>query len=163
MKHPYRDYVAAFAALRAHARALPLGGIASVAVPSASKGPRVLIFAPHPDDECIIGALPLRLLREQSCQVINVAVTQGSNKARQEARYRELADACRFLGFGLIQTQTGGLEKISLEAEIASVAVFGGVVLCHRVLILCVMSLLPGPDTPARALRSRRRTAPADR
>lgn len=47
----------------------------------------------------------------------------------------------------------GGLEKISLEAEVASVAVFGGVVLCHRVLTLYVMSLLPGLDTPAQALR----------
>src|SRR5690606_25046294 len=56
-----------------------------------------------------------------------------------------------------------GLEKISLEAEAASVAALGGVVLCHRVLILCVMSLLPELDTPARALRSQRRIAPADR
>ena len=57
----------------------------------------------------------------------------------------------------------GGLEHIGLEAEVASVAVFGGVVLCHLVLTLCVMSLLPGPDTPARAWRSQRRTAPAGR
>jgi LmbE family N-acetylglucosaminyl deacetylase len=37
-----------------------------------------LIFSPHPDDECIIGGLALRLLREAKWNVINVAVTLGS-------------------------------------------------------------------------------------
>ena len=53
--------------------------------------PRTLIFSPHPDDEVIIGALPLRLLRELKMNVINVAVTQGSHKARQPERWKELS------------------------------------------------------------------------
>lgn len=118
MTNPYLAMVQGYAKLMRDGKKMPLGGFPDCARPPAKPGaPKVLIFGPHPDDECIIGALPLRLLREQSCQVINVAVTQGSNKARQEARYRELADACRFLGFGLIQTQTGGLEKISPKGK----------------------------------------------
>ena len=76
--------------------------------------PKVLIFSPHPDDECIAGALPLRLLRELRMKVINVAVTQGSRKNRQKERFIELQNACSYLGFELIQTGENGLERINL-------------------------------------------------
>ena len=74
-----------------------------------------MIFAPHPDDECIIGGLPLRLMREAHMRVINVAVTQGSKKERQAARWTELEAACDYLGFDLIQTMPGGLERITVK------------------------------------------------
>jgi N-acetylglucosamine malate deacetylase 1 len=76
--------------------------------------PRVLLFSPHPDDECIIGALALRLLREAKWNVTNVAVTLGSKKERQAARQRELKNACDFLGFDLI---VASLENINPEAR----------------------------------------------
>jgi len=59
--------------------------------------PRVLIFSPHPDDECITGGLALRLLREAKWNVVNVAVTLGSDRVRQAARRRELQNACAAL------------------------------------------------------------------
>ena len=67
-------------------------------VASASK---VLLFSPHPDDECITGLLPLRLLRELGKQVINVPVTFGSNPARRPGRAAELRDACAYLGWDI--------------------------------------------------------------
>ena len=79
----------------------------------AANAPKVLIFSPHPDDECIIGALPLRLLREAKMRVINVAVTQGSKKERQMERLSELQKACEFMGYELIQTKPNGLEKVN--------------------------------------------------
>ncbi|HNX94125.1 MAG TPA: PIG-L family deacetylase [Holophaga sp.] len=117
MKHPYRDYVAAFAALRARAHALPLGGMASVAVPSASNGPRVLIFAPHPDDECITGALPLRLLRERGARVGVVPVTLGSRIERRLERLQELRGALAFLGWELVPAGEGGWTDISIQGR----------------------------------------------
>jgi LmbE family N-acetylglucosaminyl deacetylase len=84
----------------------------------------VLIFAPHPDDECIIGGLALRLMREAGMRVINVAVTQGSNKARQAARLGELQAACDYLGFELIQTRPQGLEGINVRTRAADAAVW---------------------------------------
>lgn len=60
---------------------------------------KVLIFSPHPDDECITGLLPLRLMREAGMQIINVPVTFGSNIARQSGRAKELDDACAYLGW----------------------------------------------------------------
>ena len=66
-----------------------------------ANAPKALIFSPHPDDECIVGGLALRLLREAKWNVINVAVTLGSKKARRAARLRELRATCDSLGFGL--------------------------------------------------------------
>ncbi len=63
--------------------------------------PKALIFSPHPDDECIVGGLALRLLREAKWNVINVAVTLGGKIARRTERLGELRGACDFLGFGL--------------------------------------------------------------
>ena len=76
--------------------------------------PKVLIFSPHPDDECITGGLALRLLREAKWNVINVAVTLGGNKGRRSARRRELQNACAFLGLGLI---SANLENITPVAR----------------------------------------------
>src|SRR4051794_7147234 len=106
--HPYRHFVAETARLLREARACPHGGYPPAPRPReappcppggspppprpalATDAPRALLFSPHPDDECITGALPLRLLRESGMRVIDVAVTQGGNKQRQEPRLDEL-------------------------------------------------------------------------
>lgn len=62
----------------------------------------VMILSPHPDDECIVGSLPLRLMKENSAHVINVAVTLGSKKERQKARLKELEAACELLEMELV-------------------------------------------------------------
>ena len=116
--HPYQQFVASYARLYSGGKGLPLGGFASRSRDDIAPGaPRVLIFSPHPDDECIIGALPLRLLRQSGMRVINVAVTQGSKKERQAERYEELKKACAFLGFDLIQTGQNGLEKVNAKTR----------------------------------------------
>jgi N-acetylglucosamine malate deacetylase 1 len=112
--NPYRKFVSEFSRAIADGKSLPLGGIPPHGKPAPnSNAPKVLIFSPHPDDECIIGGLALRLQREAGMRVINVAVTQGSNKERQEGRLRELKNACDWLGFELEQTGPRGLEAIN--------------------------------------------------
>src|SRR5437867_8654707 len=112
----YLDFVTGFARLLAEGSKLPLGGLPPIeATPPPPNAPRALIFSPHPDDEVIIGALPLRLLRELKMNVINVAVTQGSNKTRQAERWKELTACCQHIGFGLLQTRPNGLEGINLH------------------------------------------------
>jgi len=112
--NPYLALVSEFARLSRDGKRLPLGGFPPAPRPTlAPDAPRVLVFSPHPDDECIVGALALRLLREARLNVINVAVTQGSKKDRQAARWEESKAACDYLGFGLLQTAPGGLERIS--------------------------------------------------
>ncbi|HMF60692.1 MAG TPA: PIG-L family deacetylase [Vicinamibacterales bacterium] len=116
--NPYHQLVSEIARLVREGKQQPLGGFASPTHPPlADDAPRVLIFSPHPDDECIIGGLALRLLRESGTRVINVAVTQGSRQDRQAARWTELQAACEYLGFDLVATAPGGLEKINVKTR----------------------------------------------
>ena len=112
--NPYAALVQDYARSFREGRSLPHGGVPVVPRPPlALDAPKALIFSPHPDDECIIGALALRLRVESGWNVINVAVTQGSNRARQAARLEELKAACGYIGFGLLQTAPNGLEKVT--------------------------------------------------
>ena len=112
--NPYRKFVSEFSRLVTEGKNLPLGGIPPHGRPAPdSSAPTALIFSPHPDDECIIGGLALRLQREAGMRVVNVAVTLGSKKERQEGRWQELQNACRWLGFDLERTGPCGLEGIN--------------------------------------------------
>ncbi len=116
--NPYHHFAAELARLAREGRTWPLGGFPPCPRPAASaEAPRVLVFSPHPDDEVIIGGLALRLLREAQWNVLNVAVTLGSNRARQPERLAELARCCECIGFGLVQTQPGGLENVNGPAR----------------------------------------------
>jgi N-acetylglucosamine malate deacetylase 1 len=112
--NPYLQFALQFDHLVREGKSLPLGNIPPVARPApAADAPTVLIFSPHPDDECIVGGLALRLLREAGMRVVNVAVTQGSNKERQQPRLQELRQACHWIGFDVEQTTPNGLEKVT--------------------------------------------------
>ena len=116
--NPYADLVSEYARFFTEGREYPLGGFPYPEHPAPAAGaPRALIFSPHPDDECIVGGLALRLQRESGWDIRNVAVTQGSSRPRQQARWRELQDACRYLGFGLVATAPNGLEQITPKAR----------------------------------------------
>ena len=117
-ENPYRAMAASYVALLRNGAALPLGGLAPLDLPAPdADAPKALIFAPHPDDECIIGGLPLRLLRQSRMQVTNVAVTQGSRPERQAERWRELQEACSHIGFGLLPTIENGLLDVNLASR----------------------------------------------
>jgi hypothetical protein len=63
--NPYLPFVKALADTLGAAKDLPLGGFPKPeATAPRSVAGTALIFAPHPDDECVIGGLPLRLKRE---------------------------------------------------------------------------------------------------
>ena len=115
--NPYRELVAAYARCFREGRSLPHGGFTSVATPAKPEAHSALIFSPHPDDEGIIGGLPLRLSREAGWRIGNVAVTLGSKKVRQPERLAELDAACNYLGFELVQTIPGGLERVNPETR----------------------------------------------
>lgn len=114
----YKEYVDAYVKLLEDGKHIPLGGFDIPDRAGAGEdADNVLVFSPHPDDECIVGALALRLSKQPGIRVVNVAVTQGSKKERQAARFEELREACAYLGFGLVQTVEGGLEKINLAGR----------------------------------------------
>ncbi len=116
--NPYRAFVDGFARLLTDAEALGSTPLTRPTQQPAAAGARTaLIFAPHPDDEVIIGGLPLRLLRELKINVVNVAVTLGSRADRQAARWQELKDCCDYIGFGLVAPAEKGLEGINPLAK----------------------------------------------
>lgn len=116
--NPYQAFASSFARLFAEGRSLPLGEIpvpARITLPA--EAPTALIFSPHPDDECVIGGLALRLMRESGMRVVNIAVTLGSNPHRRDERWKELTEACHWIGFELESPMPGGLERINPETR----------------------------------------------
>lgn len=73
----------------------------------------VLVFAPHPDDEVLMSALALRFLAQQK-RVTAIAVTLGSKLERRQARWHEMTQACRHLGFAQL---TIAAEQIALQTR----------------------------------------------
>jgi LmbE family N-acetylglucosaminyl deacetylase len=115
----YRNFVSDFAKLFRRGRSLPLVKASPGRLPKLKPNASVaLIFSPHPDDECITGALALRLRREAGFRVVNIAVTLGSKASRRKARLAELSAACKFLGFELEQIAPGGLGPITPVARV---------------------------------------------
>jgi N-acetylglucosamine malate deacetylase 1 len=116
--NPYRAFVEGFGRLLTETKPLDIGALVPPARPPVpADAPKALIFAPHPDDEVIIGGLPLRLLRELKMNVVNVAVTLGSRVDRQAERWQELTHCCDYIGFGLVGTGERGLEGINPAAR----------------------------------------------
>jgi LmbE family N-acetylglucosaminyl deacetylase len=111
---PYHTLVSDYVDLLKRGRSLPLGGFAPAPKPQLAPNARkALFFSPHPDDECISGGIAVRLLRQAKVRVLNVAVTLGSKKDRQQPRLEELRQACDYIGFDLVSTGENGLERIN--------------------------------------------------
>ena len=116
--NPYHEVVAGYEKLMRAGRSLPLGGFPPASRPGlAPDAPKALFFSPHPDDECIVGGIAVRLLRQAKMNLVNVAVTLGSRKERQAERWGELQNACRYIGFGLVSTGPNGLERINVKTR----------------------------------------------
>lgn len=99
MKNRFGPFVEAVAGTLRAAREIPCGGLEPCAPAGSLDGGLVLLFSPHPDDECITGLLPLRLMRESGMKIINIPVTFGSDPVRRPERAEELRNACHFLGW----------------------------------------------------------------
>lgn len=87
----------------------------SAPAPEAAPG-HGLVLAPHPDDECIVGALPLRLRQEAGWRITAVAVTLGSQPSRREARWAEFEQACAVLGFDPLALGGRGLTDVRADS-----------------------------------------------
>ena len=118
-KNPYKEFVESFSSTMRKGLDLPLGNIPPAPDSTVkSHAPKVAILSPHPDDECVMGALALRLKRESGSAVVNIPVTFGSNPARKVERQEELANACKWIGFEIHDLEDGGLEKITPETRL---------------------------------------------
>ena len=83
---------------------------------------RALVLAPHPDDECLVGLLPLRLMEECGFGVEVIPFSLGSRVERRKARAAELRAACRELGFrvaGAVEPSADRMEMKELAGILA--------------------------------------------
>lgn len=115
------DYIAQFKKL-AHCE-LPAVKIDAV-LPKVNERPTrmdsqlcALVLSPHPDDECLMGGLPLRLSQEDNWQIINVAITLGSKLELRKERLNELAQACAIVGFDLLLPTTEAFTSVRRETK----------------------------------------------
>ena len=112
-KHPYQNFVRDLDKILEKGEKLPCGGFKTgKSFVAKAKAPLVLILAPHPDDECLTGALPLRLQREAGWRVAVAPVTLGSRVDRRSARLKELKAACRFLSWDVLAPGDAGLPDL---------------------------------------------------
>ncbi len=79
--------------------------------------PCALLFMPHPDDETITAALPYRLMREENWQIINVALTLGSNRNKRTRRFAELTAGCNALDFDFVLPGIDGFNDVSATSR----------------------------------------------
>ncbi len=118
MPTPHLRYLRDFERLLAQGRRLPNAAAPARPVPRARAGaPTVLILAPHPDDECLMGVLPRRLQRESGWRVIAVAATLGSRLDRRDARRAEMSAACARLGWEFACAADRPLHEIVRDAR----------------------------------------------
>ena len=116
--NPYSQFVRSVCENFQTGLALPLGQIPPLLKPKVvSTAPKVLLLTPHPDDECIMGGLPLRLMREAGSEIFVLPVTFGSNPARKKERRKELIAACQWIGFNLLEFVENGLDTINPESR----------------------------------------------
>ena len=119
----YKDFVKTIFQSFQDAEKLPLKSVESVFDICIAKNTNelanknVLVFAPHPDDECIIGLLPLRLMLEANAKITDVAITLGSNLQRRQGRLQELTQACKFLNWDIRVCGKEGFENIRLKTR----------------------------------------------
>lgn len=122
MDRPYGDFLREFSDVLERAERLPRGAAAPAPRPAPKPGaPRALILAPHPDDECIVGTLPLRLQREAGWSVSVVPVTLGSRVERRAGRLEELKAACAYLGWEAREPAEGDIAAAVARAAPALV------------------------------------------
>lgn len=104
-------------------KGIPLGPSATALEPPPTPEPtgrtwQIVLCAPHPDDEALIGALPVRLRQECGARVSNCAITFGSNLSQRARRLRELESACRVLGFQLVIPRPPlGFDNVSVQTR----------------------------------------------
>ncbi len=83
---------------------------------AVSSNPVVLIVAPHPDDESLMGGYALRMVEEWQAKVHVLPYSYGSNLARRPARKIELENSLKILNFENADIRTqGDLSKIDAE------------------------------------------------
>ena len=83
--------------------------------PLTSQRPLVAMISPHPDDECLVAGVALRLRQEVGAQLVNIPLSYGSNPETWPRRTHELTQACAQLGMALHDVPPGSFGHIYIS------------------------------------------------
>ncbi len=108
----YRDYVQSFHGLYLSARGAKEPQLPELLDATREKLKRILILAPHPDDECLMAGLAIRAKREWGTEVYVLPFSYGSSPDRQAERKRELSHALDSLQFTLIDPRAPHFQEL---------------------------------------------------
>lgn len=141
--YTFIEFVSAYTLLLRKGREIPLGSYPPIDhVHVNPRAATVVIFSPHPDDECLLGYIALRF-RRAGHRVIVVAMTLGSKEEDRPRRLQELEGACTYLGFDLLVfdentfRQMSAISHAGLDPKAVAIAAFlrdktPGVVITHH-------------------------------
>ena len=108
----YRDYVQSFQELYLSARGAKEPTLPDLMDALREQVKRILILAPHPDDECLMAGLALRAKAEWGTEVYVLPFSYGSKLDRQAERKRELSHAMDRLEFTLIDPRAPLFQEL---------------------------------------------------
>ena len=121
--NPYQVYVESLELAYKKAKSYTVAGTDPVEPSVESRASKMLLFSPHPDDECITGLFALRAMRELDVEVVNVPVTFGSDRASRRRRLDELERACAYLGWSNHVVRSD-LSDLNIEDIVETLRVF---------------------------------------
>ena len=121
----FDSYVQAFQNLYLEAIAQPEPKFPSLEATFGFKPARkILIIAPHPDDECLMSGLALRAAAEWGSTVGVLPFSYGSKVERQVERKIELQSALKVLGFLLVDFRKNTLHELTVSELTDAVSSF---------------------------------------
>ena len=111
----YRDYVQSFHGLYLSARGAKESPLPDLLGSVREKLKRILILAPHPDDECLMAGLAIRAKEEWGTEVYVLPFSFGSKLDRQNERKRELNHALDVLSFTLVDPRAPLFQELNSD------------------------------------------------
>jgi LmbE family N-acetylglucosaminyl deacetylase len=101
----FARYVESFATLYWTALGIPVGDLPALSTCVSFRPERILILAPHPDDECLMSGFAVRAAETFQTKVAVIPFSYGSKIERRTERKVELARALSALEFELVETR----------------------------------------------------------
>lgn len=111
----YGDYVQSFQGLYLSARGAKEPVLPPLLDAFGERLKRILIIAPHPDDECLMSGFALRAQDEWGTEVYVLPYSFGSKLDRQHERKRELSHAVDALKFTLVDPRAPLFQELNSD------------------------------------------------
>jgi LmbE family N-acetylglucosaminyl deacetylase len=113
----FARYVESFATLYWTALGARAPEVPALSASVSFRPKRILILAPHPDDECLMSGFAVRAVETFQAEVGVIPFSYGSKIERRTERKAELAHALSSLGFTLVESRAipGSADELTAK------------------------------------------------